>query len=234
MIFNVPVSDRPGRRFEASEERLLDGDLVVLARHLPGADESLYVSREVVGPRCIADLVATTRIGHSLDERLSTGLAPLTNPSDVAIVAAANFRRTLTPDSLARVLGQTSEQVMRRVPSLISRGYLLRSGRGVRRTAGLSPLGRTYAIEAKVNDWQKGLSQALRYGAWCDATALALLRPPRNLTEARGRCEHFGIGLAVRDRWILRPRLGHPQPAMRLLASEMWLENLVHSPSLRE
>lgn len=231
MIFEVPVSDRPGRRFEPSEERLLDGDLVVLAGHLPGSRESLFVSREVVGPRGIADLVATTRVGHSLEIRRSTGLTPLTNASDVAVVAAASFRRTLTPDSLARALGHTTEQVLRRAPSLVSRGYLIRSGSGVRRAPGLMPLGRTYAIEAKVNDWQKGLSQALRYGAWCDATAVALLRPPRDLSEAKTRYAHFGIGLAVRDRWILRPRLGRPQPAMRLLASEMWLENLTQSPS---
>lgn len=231
MIYEVPVSHRPGRRFEPTEERLLDRDLVVLASHLPGASESLYLSREVVGPRGIADLVATTRAEPGLRIRQELGLAPLTNPSDVAVVAATKARRTLTVASIALHLGLSTEQVVRRAASLVSRGYLIRVGNGIRRAEGISPLGRAYALEAKVNDWQKGLSQALRYGAWCDATAVALLRPPRDLTEVRRRYEHFGVGLAVRDRWLIRPRLGRPQPAMRLLASEAWLENLTQSPS---
>lgn len=231
MIYEVPVSQTPGRRFEPSEERLLDEHLVVLASHLPGASGSLYVSREVAGPRGIADLVATTRVDADLERRRATGLEPLTTFSDAAVVAATHERRALSIESLARNLGMTNERVSRRVAGLVAQGYLNRVGRGICRTGGLLPVGRTYALEAKVSNWQKGLSQALRYGSWCDAKAVVLLRPPRDLSAVRNRYEHFGVGLGVRDRWVIRPRIGHPQPAMRLFASEAWLQNLRQSPS---
>lgn len=227
-MHEIPVPNRPGHRFEPIEERLLDDDLLNLAARLPGTHQSLYISREVNGPRGVADLVATTNVGAELKHRIELGLLPLTSVVECTIVAAASERRTLRIPTIARTLGMSEEQVDRRVRSLLSRDYLRSAGSGIRRVPHMTAIGRTYALEAKVNDWRKGLNQALRYGAWCDASAVVLLRPPRDISMAFSACRQFGIGLAVDNRWLLRPRLGQPQPGMRLAASELWVQNVIH------
>lgn len=232
LMMEVPYAVRPGRRFAPTDERLLEGSLRSLAGRLPGAGHEVVVSPEVSGPRGIADLVAVTRGSSDLEARLESGLPFLTNVTDCLIVAAASPKKVRRPATLAGNLGMSLDQVQRRLSSLTSRGYLIRSGTGFARAEGLKPIGRSYAFEAKVSDWQQGISQALRYSSWCDAAALVLLRPPRDLTEVQARCRALGIGLGVMDRWLVRPRLGHPQAGLRLAASEQWAENLVRqSPS---
>jgi hypothetical protein len=112
------------------------------------------------------------------------------------------------------------EQAERRLRSMVSDGYLKRVGTGFVRHPEIVPIGKAYALEAKVNDWQKGLSQAVRYSSWCDAAAVILLNPPRDLTEVTIRFKGLGIGLGVQSRWVIRPRIGRPQAGLRLAVSE--------------
>ncbi|ALC05933.1 hypothetical protein CDES_07620 [Corynebacterium deserti GIMN1.010] len=232
MIIEIPVSSRPGSRFEPIEERLLDPDLIQLAESLPGAKNSLFISREVTGPQGIADLVATVKTGDSLKARRNLQLPPLASLSDAAVVAAFSSRRVFFPESVASRLGMSIEQVKRRASNLATGGYLLKKGHGFCRMEGMTSIGRSYALEAKVNNWKGGLSQALRYGKWCDSASVVLLRPPRNIEEVQQHFKHFQVGLAIRSHWIVRPRLGKPDPGMRLFASELWFDNYLQNPSL--
>ena len=220
IVEQVPSSPRAGRRFEPKGERLLDDDLMRLATRLPGASGGVIVSTEFPGPRGIADLVAITQPFEDLRSRLALGLPFLVNVTDCLVVAATSPNRVRTTSTVARSTGMSIEQAERRLRSLASVGYVSRTGSGFVRNSGLKPIGRAYALEAKVNDWRKGLSQALRYSSWCDAGAVVLLNAPRDLSDAADRSRRLGIGLAVQSRWVVRPRIGRPQPGLRLAMSE--------------
>ena len=220
MSAEIASPERPGRRFQPTVERLLDDDLRFLAARLPGAGSGLLLAPEFVGPVGVADLVAVTRSGPALGARLRSQVPFATNVTDCAVLAVLSARRVHTDEFVANRLGMSFEQARRRLASLTARGMTARSGRGYVRDAVLSPLGRSYSIEAKVSDWRRGLSQALRYSSWSDASAVVLLNPPRDLGEATERFRSLGIGLAVRDRWILKPTIGRSDPGLRLAASE--------------
>jgi len=213
-------SPRAGRRFEPIAERQLDGDLRQLAERLPGSGHGLLLAAEVPGPRGVPDLVVTTRAGDSLERRLQSGLTPLLGMTDSVIAAATPIARSLSADSVARRLGMSDRQVATRLRALERSGHVYRDGGGYRRANELQPIGRTYALEAKVTDWRRGLSQALRYSSWCDAAAVVLLDQPRDVAAVAKRFRHLGIGFAVRSTWVVRPRIGRPNAGWRLWASE--------------
>lgn len=220
VLGEIEASHRAGRRFEPIAERQLDVDLIALADRLPWAAGGLLISRETPGPRGVADLVATTRLQPSLDRRLSAGISYVQNRTDCLVLAATPVARTLTEMSIAGRLAMSVEQVAKRLRRLASSGHVLPYGTGFRRHPQLRPIGRAYALEAKVSDWRQGLFQAIRYSSWCDAAGVVLLNRPRDLEITRLKFAEFGIGLAVRDQWVVRPRIGRPDPGWRLWLSE--------------
>lgn len=231
-LHELSAESRAGQRFEPTLERSLDDDLVSLAMRLPGAGEGVAVAREFPGGRGIADVVAVTRWHEGLRRRIATELPFLRSETDCAVVAGLAPNRTRTAKSLGKQLGMSEEQVRRRLRSLVTTGHAEIRGSGFRRAQDLKPIGRSYALEAKVSDWQKGMSQALRYSMWCDAASVVLLRPPRDLSKIRDRCATLSLGLAVEDRWLIRPRLGRPHAGLRLAMSEQWARLMADSESL--
>lgn len=220
---------RPGRRFQPTVERQLDQDLMRLSMRLPRAPEGLVVLHEFSGGRGIADAVAVTKWQQPVRDRIDLGLPFLRSETDCSIVMALSPSQTRTTPTIATKLGMSEEQVMRRLSRLISGGYVELSGSGYRRVRGLEPIGRSYALEAKVSDWRQGISQALRYSTWCDAAAIVLLRDPRKLDEVRYRCSRLGLGFASDGRWVVRPRIGRPHSGLRLAASEQLAQKIVES-----
>lgn len=233
VVRELSAGSRPGRRFEPRDERLLDNDLLTLAKHVPGGAEDLIVVREFAGGRGIADVVAVTRWQEALAQRIEAPLSFLENETDCTIISALSPRQTRTVGGLTKRLGMSEEQITRRLRSLTATGHVRPWGSGFRRATAMEPIGHAYALEAKVSDWRQGMSQALRYSTWCDAAAVVLLRPPRDLGEVRKRCSAMGLGLAVGDRWVVRPRLGRPHPGRRLAMSEQWAR-LITESELRE
>lgn len=223
---------RPGRRFEPTVERLLDDDLVTLSMRLPRAPEGLAIVREFPGGRGVADVVAITGWQEAVRQRIALNLPFLLNETDSSVVAALSPNQTRTVASLGKKLGMSDEQVLRRLRPLAAAGYVVARGSGFRRVHGLDPIGRAYALEAKVSDWRQGISQALRYSTWCDAAAVVLLKAPRDLADVRARCAMLGLGLAAEGRWIVRPRLGRPHAGLRLAMSEQFVQRIFDSESL--
>lgn len=225
----VSSPERPGRRFQPTTERLLDADLRSLASRLPGARIGLLLAPEFPGPQGVTDLLAVTRSGAALEKRLRSGIPFVTSLSDSAVLAALSPRRAHTAEFVARRSGMSVNQVRRRLSSLTARGMSTRleSGNFLRHEV-FTPVGRSYSFEAKVSDWQQGLSQAVRYSVWSDASAVVLLKPPRDLSEVISRYHGLGIGLAVRDRWLLKPTIGRPDAGLRLVASELLAKSVSH------
>lgn len=219
-LVEFEVDAARGRRFEPTVERELDPALRVLAEGLPSARNGLLGVVEFPAPRGVPDLLVVTNGYDDLRRRLSNSLPLISSPSDCAVVAAVDINRTRSAASVSRVTGMSISQVERRMRALVQQGILVPHGTGYRRRPEVVPSGRMYAFEAKVSDWRGGLVQAIRYSAWADATALVLLHRPGNLPEVVKHCTSLGVGLALGDTWIRRPKLIPPQPALRLQASE--------------
>lgn len=224
-LVELSASPRAGIRFQAKRERELDEALIALAMKLPLAKEGVAVCREFNGPRGIPDLLATTRYRGQLLAREKAGVNPVTNQSEAAVLAVLSVRVGRTPAWIADACGLSLVLALERLRSLRRSGAVLADGGVYRRHPDLGPIGHTYAFEAKVADWGKGLTQALRYLAWADSASIVLLDPPQTLTRAADQCRSLGIGLAVEDVWKVRPRLGQPNPSLRLAASESWVLN---------
>lgn len=199
---------------------------------LPRASDGLAIVREFPGGRGVADAVAVIGWQESVRHRIELDLPFLLNATDCAVVAALSPNQTRTAPNVAGKLGMSSEQLLRRLRTLITAGYVVTKGSGFRRVSGLEPIGRAYALEAKVSDWRQGVSQALRYSTWCDGAAIVLLKTPRNLSEVKSRCSTLGLGLAAERRWIVRPRIGRPNPGLRLAMSERFAQRIVESEAL--
>lgn len=226
-----PGVHRPGRRFEPSWERELDPALRSLAANLPGAEDGVLVTPEFPGPDGIADLIAVTSFERALAARVSSGLPPLEHLTDSSIVAAVPAGRTVRADSVARTVGMTAAQAERRLRSLAALGFIHPVGSGYRRDPAVAPIGRMYVFEAKVSDWRAAARQALRYGTWADAASIVLLRERPDGDESLAMARSLRLGLAVRDRWLLRPTLHKPLRGPRLLASERLLATVVSEQS---
>lgn len=231
-LIELSSAPRAGLRFQAQRERELDDALFDLAAKLPASRDGVAVCREFSGPRGIPDLLATTTYHGALETREAAGVPAITNLSDAALLAALprNAPRTLSWTTDA--CGLSQRQTLSRLRALSASGAIWKDGHGYTRNPAVQPIGHTYAFEAKVSDWGKGLTQALRYLAWADAAVIVLLDPPRDLSRVADQCRSLGVGLTSGDTWKVRPRLGRPNRGLRMAASEAWFRDFAgYSPS---
>lgn len=213
---------RAGRRFEPTHEVALHPDAVAACASLPGAYRGVLVVREMTGPIGIPDLTALVGGSLRLEARMGLDVPPLLNQLDAAIVATTPVKLSRSAEALARLLDWPIGTVSRRIPSLLQNGALIQVDRNrYVRPEQLQPVGRLYAIEAKVRDRGAAISQARTYGAWADGYVLIMgplsQRPLELLTEDvdadRG-------GLMVNGEWLRRPRIIHHALMRRLWSSE--------------
>ncbi len=231
-LVQLTARSRAGVRFEAKRERELDEALLALASKLPTTGDRVAVCREFTGPRGIPDLLVTTRYERHLAARRDAAIPPITGSSETAVLAALPLGSRRSLPWVAEACGLSLPQARERLRALARIGAVRQDGRGYRRHLDLVPIGRTYAVEAKVTDWGKGLTQALRYLTWADSASVVLLDPPRDLGRASDQCRSLGVGLAVHDVWKVRPKLGKPNRGLRLAASEAWFRDFApHKPS---
>lgn len=191
-------------------------------RALPGVQQGMTLISEMAGPWGIPDLTAVVGRKDLINARLSSPVAPLLHEVDAAVTAVAHPKRAATPAQFARALSWPEETVRRRLTALRRSGALLAVGddRFVRDPS-LQPLGRLYAIEAKVRDWRKALNQVRGYTVWADSYVLVM-----GPLSADARAELLrevsadGAGLVLDGRWLRRPSVHPIAPAKRLWASE--------------
>jgi hypothetical protein len=219
----IPAFSPAGRRFEPTAERALEPVIKTLASRLPGSASGVLAASQFAGPSGIADLVAVTKAQLLLAARIRTGTPPLRSLSDASVVATVAIRRTTTASHVARVLGISEVQTTRRLRQLSESGFLFQDGSGYRRCPEFVPIGRMYALEAKVSDWRGAIAQALRYVRWADAAAVVLLKGPRDLRNLKDYAKTLRIGVAIGNQWIVKPVLQPVAPGLRLLASEMFV-----------
>lgn len=174
------------------------------------------------GPFGIPDFTALVGPPALLRDRLALGVPPLLHQVDAGVVAAAHPRQARSSEGLARLLGWPIETVQRRLPEVVRVGALIeaRPGRYVRPEA-LAPLGRLYAVEAKVREWGQALRQGRTYSVWADSYVLVMGPLATRARESlRAQVSADRAGLVVDGRWLSRPVV-HPLPAaQRLWAAE--------------
>lgn len=214
-----PPPSRPGRRFAAIEERELYPALRDLASRLPKASGGIVVIAEMTGPTGLPDLVAVP-VTPRLEQRLQLATPPVLSWSDARLAAACSTVRPFSLHTLARRVGEDEGATRRRAQQLVRTGALLSIRSGYVRASALDPIGRIYALEAKVDDWSAGLGQALRYGSWADASAAVLGKLPKDHSRAVDQARQLGLGLALGATWLVRPRVRRLAFAKRFWASE--------------
>lgn len=188
---------------------------------------------EFAGPYGVVDLLAITYTGTRLIDRWRSGIPPFLGRLESRLVSAAPSGRAISLEALATRVGRSVQDVRRPVRNLLAAGALVSGDNTLyRRSPLVEPIGRLWALEAKVTDWRKGLGQATQYGLWADASAVVLGRlsvdPDYLSLEAR----RLGIGVAIQSKWLVRPKLRRQSFEDRLWASEHALAALLTSPSL--
>lgn len=141
---------------------------------------------------------------------------------DASIVAASSAKVARSPEALARTLGWGVETITRRLPALVRSGALIvaRPDRYVRPLP-LGPIGRLYAVEAKVRDRQAAVQQARAYSAWTDGYVLVM--GPLGQSPLQSLLDEVDIdrgGLVVDGRWLRRPVVRTLDPVRRLWSAE--------------
>jgi hypothetical protein len=239
MTPTVLATSRPraGRRFEPTHELALADDAVQACRMLPGAHRGLLIIAEMAGPIGIPDLTALVGDLDRLDRRLALDVPPLLHEVDAAVAAVAHPRRAQSPEAMAAALGWPAGTVLRRVPYLLRAGALeRRSPTTYVRPLDIRPVGRIYAVEAKVRDRTAALQQARTYSVWADSYVLVMgPLTDESLRRLREDVDHDQGGLMVAGRMLRRPVRRNIPPSRRLWAAEHMvaaLRGLDYQPSV--
>jgi hypothetical protein len=213
---------RPGRRFAPTHERELFGPAVDACKRLPKARSGLLIVQELSGPIGIPDFTALVGAEDHLNARLSIEVPPLLNRVDVAVMASVSTSAGRTTQAISAILRWPEETIARRIPWLLRVGALREVARArYVRPPEVRPLGRIYAVEAKVRDWRRALRQVRTYSVWADSYVLVM--GPLSSDSCERLAEEVRSdkgGLVVNHRWITRPMLGRLSPAGRLWAAE--------------
>lgn len=213
---------RAGRRFQPTHELALLEPALEACWSLPGTHRGLTVVQEMTGPYGIPDLTAVVGPPEPLADRLALDVPPLLNQVDAGIVSAAHHQQARPLRFFAEHLNWPLDTVERRVPELLRFGALIES-RPARfvRPATLTTIGRIYAVETKVREWNQALRQGRTYSIWADSYLLVMgPLSPRTQIALHAEVVNDRAGLLIDGKWVSRPLL-HPLPAARRLwASE--------------
>lgn len=224
MLEVATSSPRAGRRFEPVQERELHRDALAAVRDLPGANRGLVVIPEFAGPLGIPDFTAFVGDIDRIRHRNRLDVQSVVNELDAGIVSVTHLRRPSSAQAIADALGWPLQTVAGRVRSLVRRRVLLEvsTSRYVRPEA-LKPVGRLFAIEAKVDDWRSGLRQVRTYRVWADSYVLVMGELSERVeSDLTAEVRKDNGGLVIAGRWRVRPRIGQVAARRRVQAWEMF------------
>lgn len=220
-----------GVRFSPTKEAALDPALRALARSLPRSSPGVVMMAEVPGPVGIPDLLALPGSGARLARRLDSKIPPVLRQVDIEILTALRVRQGITMETVKSRVNRADRTIYQSLRNLCGTGAAVTSGRLFYRAESLEPVGNIYALEAKVDDWKKGVRQAFRYRAWCNASALVLSRIPKDRVPLISAAQRLSIGLAWEDQWIVRPKICKLDRVHRLWGSEHFVAALGFTPT---
>lgn len=218
----MAVRQRPGRRFPPDAERQLEGAAKRAARELPGADAGLLALREFHAPFGVPDLTVVVGDGAARRSRLRLRVPPVLNEIDAGLVAVASVTQPASPRQLAQRLSWPVASVTRRLSSVVRSGALREVGpeRYVRPSA-LQPIGTIFAIENKISEWRRALTQCRTYRTWADSYVLVMPKlSPAALDVLSQEVRKDRGGLFVDQEWIVYPGTTQLAKARRLWSSE--------------
>jgi hypothetical protein len=216
------MRQRPGRRFQPSDELALFDSAKRAASELSGAELGVLGLTEFHAPFGIPDFTVVVGDAAARRARLRLRVPPLLNEVDAGIVGGASPDRYSSSRQIAARVRWPVPTVERRIPGLLRTGALREvvHERYVRASA-LQPIGAVYAIELKVDDWRRALVQCRTYRTWADSYVLIMQRvSDSSISELRFNVRRDRGGLIVADRWLVRPRLAKLPRARRMWTSE--------------
>jgi hypothetical protein len=218
----MAIRQRPGRRFPPDAERQLDRAAKQAARELPGADTGLLALREFHAPFGVPDLTVIVGDASARRRRLRLRVPPVLNEIDAGLVAAASDTQPMSPRQFAQRLSWSLATVTRRLPSVVRSGALREvAPERYLRPAGLQPIGTIFAVETKLNDWRRALTQCRTYRTWADSYVLVMPNVSAvALTVLSREVRRDGGGLLIDESWVVYPRTRRIAKARRLWASE--------------
>ena len=227
---------RAGRRFLPVGESELIPDALAACERLPGSERGMVVVREMTGPIGIPDLTALVGPRRALDARLAHPAPPILNRIDASIVASTHLGALRSSAAISRALGWPLDLIERRLPELVLSGALLEPRpRRYLRAGPIRPLGRIFAVEAKVKDASAAIAQIRAYGSWADGCVLVMGRVGENsLGRLLAAVDEDRSGLVVAGRPVRRPRIIQHDFSRRLWAAEHFVAALRgrHQPSV--
>jgi hypothetical protein len=235
--FQFTSSPRAGRLFVPTHELALHDDARAACTALPGSGRGVSVIQEMAGPIGIPDLTALVGNPAALQARLALHVAPILNQLDAAIVATTPTRSPRSSEAMARILGWPEQILARRLPRLVDHGAVtLMDADRYLRPPEIRPLGRIYAVEAKVSNRGAAIQQARAYSAWADSYVLVMgPLSPRPLEILLDGVDADKGGLMVNGRWLRRPVIRPLSPVRRLWAAEHFvaaMKNSSYQPSV--
>jgi hypothetical protein len=213
---------RPGRLFQPDDERSLMAVARRVIADLEGADEGALALREMHSPFGVPDLTVVVGNPAPRKSRLRLSVPPLLNEIDAGVVAVASKTVPRTADRLASSLGWPLATLERRIPGLLKSRALreIKPARYVRRAA-LEPIGTVYAVELKMADWKRALTQGRTYRTWANAYLLIVdYVSEGSLPDLVQAVRRDRGGLVVAGSWIVKPKRSPRDPARRLWTSE--------------
>lgn len=223
-VVEIHETSRPraGRRFAPTHELALAEPALSACRTLPNSHRGLLIVKELVGPLGIPDLTALIGPPELLANRLDLEVPPLLNEVDSAIVSATHPQAARSSVAIAHKLQWPERIVNARIPALLRSGALSRTVHSkFTRPAALAPLGRVYAVEAKVCDRTAALRQARSYSVWADGYVLVMGKlAERPLELLNNHVKEDNGGLVVDGRWIRRPVVQRLARSRRLWTAE--------------
>lgn len=225
------MASASGVRFAPTREAALDPALRSLANALPRSKSGLVMIAEAPGPVGIPDLIALPGSGDALNRRLESGIPPTLRQIDAEVIASLKVRQGMTRSALVSRVGRGERAVVESVRGLLRSRAVISDGYLFYRAECLVPVGHIYALEAKVDDWRKGMRQAFRYRAWCSASAVVLSHIPKDRGPLVDAARRLNVGLALEDSWIVRPRIERLGRAQHLLGSEHLVAAIGFSPA---
>jgi hypothetical protein len=218
----VSERQRPGRRFQPILERELESTARWVASELPGADSGVLALTEFHAPFGVPDLTVVAGSPEARRRRLRLNVPPILNEVDAGIVSATLTDEVRSVAQIANSLGWSESSVHRRIDSVCRMGAVRRHGDGrFTRPAALVPIGTIWAIELKVSEWRRALTQCRTYLTWADGYVLVLgTLSGASRNQLEDLISSDGGGLVLDSQWVVRPSHRSLPEARRLWSSE--------------